>query len=69
LKDSLQIDLEKRVSEKAEQLIERLNTLQSLYEKYKTTPRDQLRKAKKEWKEDWKQWKQLIRAAHQVEQF
>jgi len=66
LKNTLQLDLEKRISLKAELLIERLNTLQSLYEKYKTIPREQLRKAKKEWKEDWKQWRQLIRLAHRA---
>ena len=28
----------------------------AIYDKYKTVPRDQIRQAKKEWKEDWKQW-------------
>lgn len=68
LRITLDFDLEKRVAEKADKLLERLNNLQSLYEKYKTVPRDQIRQAKKAWQEDWKQWKQLIRATRQVMQ-
>jgi stearoyl-CoA desaturase (delta-9 desaturase) len=66
LKNAFQLDLEKQVSAMADRLIGHLNTLQTLYEKYKAIPRDQIRQAKKEWKEDWKRWKELIRAAHRV---
>jgi len=68
LRQSLNFDLEKKVSEIGDRLLERLNTLQSLYEKYKSIPRreahairDQIRLARREWKANWKEWRQLIR--------
>ncbi len=66
LKKSFHLDLEATVVAKADKLLERLATLQAIYDKYKTVPRDQIRQAKKEWKEDWKQWKRLIRSTRQT---
>jgi stearoyl-CoA desaturase (Delta-9 desaturase) len=63
---SRNFDLKNKVIANADRLIERLNRLQSLYEKYKTVPRNQIRQAKKEWKEEWKQWKNLIRVTDQL---
>lgn len=74
LKRSLNLGLEKKVSEIGDALLEKLAVLQSLYDKYKTIPkretralRDQIRSTKKEWKNTWKQWRKITKLAHLVE--
>jgi len=74
LKNSLNFGLEKKVYEISDRLLDRLNTLQSLYEKYKSIPRqeahalrDQIRSTKKEWKNSWKEWKRVIKAVNQLQ--
>lgn len=66
LKKSLDFGLEKRVADLGDRLLNDLTTLQSLYEQYKKVPREQIRKARKAWKEDWKKWKELIRVTDRV---
>jgi stearoyl-CoA desaturase (delta-9 desaturase) len=74
LHESLNLGLEKKVAELGDRLLDRLATLQSLYDRYKKIPRqeahilrDQIRATKKEWKNTWKEWKRIIKIVNQIE--
>lgn len=60
------VDLEKKVTLVCDLLLEKLTTLQSLYEKARVIPKEEIRKqiktAKKEWKQHWRDWKQVLKA-------
>lgn len=73
LKTSMNFGLEEKVTKLSSILIEELNRLQVLYDQCKQIPkneariiRDQIRKVKKEWKHDWKHWKQLVRVVRKI---
>lgn len=58
-----------KVIKLGDQLISQLHTLQSLYEKYKSIPKqeaasikNQIKITKKDWKEAWSNWKRLLKS-------
>jgi len=74
LKNSFNTELEKKVTSLSDLLIDRLNVLQSLYDKYKVIPkkealiiREQIRETKREWKQNWKDWKRLIKTIRRTQ--
>lgn len=72
---ALPTELGQKISAVGDILLEQLTTLQALYDKYKASSkeearaiREQIRDTKRAWKEQWKDWKRLIRAARHAEQ-
>ena len=74
LSHSFQPALEEKVTQIGDLLLEGLNNLQAMYDKYKQIPRreahalrNQIRQARREWKENWREWKQLIKAIRSIQ--
>jgi stearoyl-CoA desaturase (delta-9 desaturase) len=68
LKSSINRGLEEKVTQLSSHLIEKLNSLQALYDKCKQIPknearilREQIRTTKREWKRNWREWKLLVK--------
>jgi stearoyl-CoA desaturase (delta-9 desaturase) len=73
LKNTIHFELNDRVSKIGNRLLDEINNLQTLYENYKVIPRseakairEQIRQSKKVWKQNWKEWKMIIRDVNQA---